>query len=326
MSEAPPAFHLLAKPAGARCNLACDYCFFLSKESLYPGSSLRMSDEVLEEYIRQYLDAHQAPEATIAWQGGGPTLMGLDFFRRSVELAKRGRRPGMEIQYTIQTNGTTLDDDWCRFFRENGFLVGISLYGPGKLHDSYRRDKRGKPTFQRLMAGLELLRKHKVDFNILATVNRANAAHPLDVYRFLRDGAEAQFIQFIPIVERQDDSGTRGKGKVSKRSADAERYGDFLTGVFDEWVRQTWAAYSYSSSIQPWAPGRVSPRAFASSPPPVATPWCWNTTATFIPATISSSPATCWAISWRRRWRSWSLRKNSAVSAGTSWTCCRLSA
>ncbi|GBE57473.1 anaerobic sulfatase-maturating enzyme [bacterium BMS3Abin01] len=238
MNQAPLSFHLLAKPAGAGCNLACDYCFFLSKDKLYPGSDLRMSDQVLEEYIRQYIQAQQVPQATIAWQGGEPTLMGLDFFRRSVELARKYRRGGMEIQHTIQTNGTTLNDEWCSFFKENGFLVGISLDGPSKLHDKYRRDKRGRPTFSKVMAGLELLKKHKVDFNILASVHRANVRRPLDVYRFFRDKVGAEFIQFIAIVERDNDTGFQEGGKVTRRSVKPEQYGSFLCEVFDEWVRR----------------------------------------------------------------------------------------
>ncbi len=237
MNSPPSSFHLLAKPAGARCNLACDYCFFLSKDRLYPGSDLRMSDAVLEEYIRQYIESQQVPMATIAWQGGEPTLMGIDFFRRSVELAEKYRKPGMQIQHTIQTNGTTLNDEWCSFFRENRFLVGLSLDGPRKLHDKYRRDRRGKPTFEKVMVGLDLLKKHGVDFNILATVHRANAGRPLDVYRFFRDEAEARFIQFIPIVERDNDTGFQEGDSVTKRSVRPEEYGSFLCSIFDEWVR-----------------------------------------------------------------------------------------
>ena len=192
-----PGFHLLAKPTGAACNLGCKYCFFLSKKSLYPGSSFRMSDELLEEYIRQYIEAQKAPLATIAWQGGEPTLMGLDFFRRSVQYEQKYRSPGMTIQNTMQTNGTLLDDEWCEFFRENNFLIGLSLDGPRELHDAYRVDKTGKPTFDRVMRAAKLLRSHKVDYNILTTVHAANADHPLEVYRFLRDEVKADFIQFV---------------------------------------------------------------------------------------------------------------------------------
>ena len=146
-----PASIFLAKPTGAACNLSCKYCFFLSKKNLYPGSSFRMSDELLETYIRQYIEAQQIPQATIAWQGGEPTLMGLDFFRRSILYQQKYKRPGMIIQNTMQTNGTLLDDEWCEFFRKNNFLIGLSLDGPKRLHDAYRVDKAGKPTFDKVM-------------------------------------------------------------------------------------------------------------------------------------------------------------------------------
>jgi uncharacterized protein len=233
-----PAFHLLVKPAGAICNLGCKYCFFLSKENLYPGSSFRMSHDLLEEYIRQYIQAQRVPEATISWQGGEPMLMGLDFFRRSVEYAERYRKPGMTIHYTMQTNGTLLDDEWCNFFRENDFLIGISLDGPQEQHDAYRVDKGGNPTFDRVMRGLRLMQKHTVQFNILACVHAANADHPLDVYRFFRDEAGAEFIQFIPIVERDNETGFQEGNKVTDRSVRAEQYGTFLITIFDEWVRR----------------------------------------------------------------------------------------
>jgi uncharacterized protein len=236
--DPPPAFHLLAKPAGAICNLGCKYCFFLSKENLYPGSSFRMPDNILEEYIRQYIRSQHVPEATISWQGGEPMLMGLDFFRRSVEYAERYRKPGMTIHYTMQTNGTLLDDDWCNFFRENDFLIGISLDGPQELHDAYRVDKGGNPTFDRVMRGLRLMQEHAVQFNILACVHAANADHPLDVYRFFRDEVGAEFIQFIPIVERDNETGFQEGNKVTDRSVRAEQYGTFLITIFDEWVRR----------------------------------------------------------------------------------------
>jgi len=198
-SQAPPAFHLLVKPTGAACNLDCAYCFFLDKEALYPHSKFRMTDEMLEEYIRQLIEAHQTDHVTIAWQGGEPTLMGLDFYRRSVELVEKYRRPGMEIMHSMQTNGVLLNDAWCEFFKENNFLIGISLDGPRYLHDIYRRDKGGGPTFDRVMRGVRCLQKHGVEFNVLVTVNRANADFPLEVYRFLRDEAGADWLQFIPI-------------------------------------------------------------------------------------------------------------------------------
>jgi uncharacterized protein len=196
-------FHVLAKPTGAICNLDCDYCFFLSKELLYEGSRFRMADELLETYIRQLIEAHgPAPEVTVAWQGGEPTLMGLDFFRRSLDHERRWARPGQRIINTIQTNGTLIDDEWARFFRENGFLVGLSIDGPRDMHDAYRVDKGGKPTFDRVMRGLGHLRDHGVQWNALTTLHTANAEHGREVYSFLREDCGAAFIQFIPIVER----------------------------------------------------------------------------------------------------------------------------
>jgi uncharacterized protein len=234
----PPAFHLLAKPTGAICNLACEYCFFLSKEALYPGSTFHMTDQMLETYIRQLVESHRVPEVTVAWQGGEPTLMGLDFFRRSIELEEKYRKPGTEILNTIQTNGTLLDDEWCTFFRERGFLVGISIDGPRGLHDAYRVNKGGRPTFDQTMRGLRLLQKHGVEFNVLTTIHAANGDQPLEVYGFLRDEAGAKFIQFIPIVERDNQTGFQEGNTVTARSVSAENYGRFLIAVFEEWVRR----------------------------------------------------------------------------------------
>ncbi len=237
-TDALPGFHLLAKPTGAACNLGCKYCFFLSKKNLYPLSSFRMSDELLETYTRQYIEAQQIAQATFAWQGGEPTLMGLDFFNRSIQYQQKYRRPKMIIQNTMQTNGTLLDDDWCEFFAKNNFLIGLSLDGPRELHDAYRVDKTGKPTFDRVMRAARLLRDHKVDYNILATVHAANANHPLEVYRFLRDKVKANFIQFIPIVERDNDTGYQEGDTVTDRSVKADQYGRFLSSIFDEWVKK----------------------------------------------------------------------------------------
>ena len=237
-TDALPGFHLLAKPTGAVCNLGCKYCFFLSKKNLYPLSSFRMSDELLETYTRQYIEAQQIAQATSAWQGGEPTLMGLDFFKRSIQYQQKYRRPKMIIQNTMQTNGTLLDDDWCEFFAKNNFLIGLSLDGPRELHDAYRVDKTGKPTFDRVMRAARLLRDHKVDYNILATVHAANADHPLEVYRFLRDKVKANFIQFIPIVERDNDTGFQEGDTVTDRSVKADQYGRFLISIFDEWVKK----------------------------------------------------------------------------------------
>jgi len=203
----PAAFHVMLKPRGAICNLDCKYCYFLAKEMMYPGSRFRMADDLLETYTKQYIDAQRVPEVTFAWQGGEPTLMGLDFFKRAVELQQHYRKPGMRIHNAFQTNGVLLDDDWCRFFHQHNFLIGLSVDGPQHIHDAYRVDKGGRPTFDRVMAGLALLKKHRVEFNILTTVHAANAEHGLEVYRCLRDEVGTQFMQFIPIVERDNETG-----------------------------------------------------------------------------------------------------------------------
>ncbi len=227
----------MAKPVGAVCNLACRYCFYLPKERLYEGSRFRMTPEVQEAFIRQYIEAQEVSHVTVAWQGGEPTLMGLDFFSRSIELVERYRRPGMSVEHTIQTNGTTLDDEWCEFLRENGFLVGLSIDGPKELHDAYRVDPQGRGTHDRVMEGLRLLQEHGVEYNILATIHSTNADHPLEVYRFFRDEVGARFIQFIPIVERVNETGFQEGNEVSERSVTAEQFGEFYGTIFDEWVR-----------------------------------------------------------------------------------------
>jgi uncharacterized protein len=255
-SAATP-FHLLAKPTGAVCNLDCTYCFYLSKESLYPGSPFRMTDETLEAYIQQLIDGNRTPEVTIAWQGGEPTMMGLDFFRRAVELAERHRKPGQGIQHTMQTNGVLVDEEWATFFKDHGFLIGISIDGPREMHDTYRVNAGGSGTFDQVVKGWEALRRHEVDVNVLCTLHAANADHPLEVYRFFRDGLGARFIQFIPVVERATpqtiplaNAGWRGRlgeerplytqagSLVTERSITGEQYGRFLVSVFEEWVRR----------------------------------------------------------------------------------------
>ena len=233
---APRSFHVLAKPSGPICNLDCEYCFFLSKEALYPGDRFRMSDALLDTYIRQTLESETGPEVVIAWQGGEPTLMGVDFFRRALALVEQYRRPGQQVSHTIQTNGTLLTDAWCELFAEHDFLVGISLDGPAHLHDAYRVDKKGHPTFDRVIRGLDLLKAHGVAFNVLCTVNAANQDHPLDVYRFFRDDLGAEHIQLIPIVERQNETGFQEGDTVTSRSVDPDAWGRFLIAVFDEWV------------------------------------------------------------------------------------------
>ena len=244
-------FSLLAKPTGAVCNLSCDYCYFLSKEHLYPGSRFRMSDGVLEEYVKQMLDAPPGRQVTFAWQGGEPTMMGLDFYRKAMRLIETHRRPQQSISHTVQTNATLLNDEWARFFAEHGFLVGVSIDGPRDLHDAYRTNLRGGGSFDRVIAGYEGLRRHDVDVNVLCTVHAANQHRPLEVYRFFRDDLGADFLQFIPIVERVTEARlplanlgwsrerplyVQTGNHVTDRSVDAATFGRFLTTVFDEWL------------------------------------------------------------------------------------------
>jgi uncharacterized protein len=254
---APHAFHLLAKPTGAICNLDCTYCFFLSKEMPYPGSRFRMADDLLETYLRQLIEAHaRSPEAVVAWQGGEPTMMGVEFFRRSVELAEQLKLPHQRIAYTIQTNGTLLDDEWGAFLAEHGFLVGLSIDGPREMHDTFRVDKGGKGSFERVMAGLETLHRYEVEWNALTTVHAANQHAGREVYRFLRDECGARFMQFIPIIERTTPEllpvANEGWGEhvrhrplyvqdgslVTDRSIAPDSYGRFLIDVFEDWKRR----------------------------------------------------------------------------------------
>ena len=252
--NAPSYFHLLAKPTGAICNLDCKYCFFLSKDALYPGSKYRMTDDTLEAYIKQVLESQRSDQVTIAWQGGEPTLMGLDFFRHASALAKKYAPPGVALEHTIQTNGILLDEEWCEFLRDNKFLVGLSMDGPQHMHDAYRVDKAGGPTFAKVMHAAGLMQQHRVEFNILCTVHDANVEQPLELYRFFRDEVETQFVQFIPIVERttpelleiaNEGWGDRNRRRplytqvgelVTRRSVKPEQWGQFLIAVFDEWV------------------------------------------------------------------------------------------
>jgi uncharacterized protein len=249
-------FHIMSKPSGAVCNLDCKYCYFLSKEVMYPQSNFRMSDDVLEAYIREYIASQPANLITFAWQGGEPTLMGIDFFKKAIDFQKKYAHRGIKIENTLQTNGTLLDEDWTKFFKEHNFLLGISIDGPPELHDTYRVNKGGEGTFSQALRGLKLLQKYGVEYNILCTVHAANQDHPLDVYRFFRDELGAAFIQFIPIVERttpeilpianlgwRENNGaerplyTQNGTKYTRRSVNAKKYGAFLTTIFDEWVR-----------------------------------------------------------------------------------------
>jgi uncharacterized protein len=243
----------MTKPIGSRCNLDCSYCFYLEKEKLYPDAGgMRMKPEVLAAYIRDYIAAQPGPVVHFAWQGGEPTLLGVDYFRNVIALQERYAE-GRTIENALQTNGVLLDDAWGEFLSRHHFLVGLSVDGPAHLHDAYRVDKGGQPTFDRVMAGLQVLKKHGVEFNTLTTVHRKNSPHALEVYRFLRE-AGSGYLQFIPIVERNAPPATTDglwlapppdhanaatlDAQVTPWSVRPADYGQFLITIFDEWVRR----------------------------------------------------------------------------------------
>lgn len=226
-------FSLMLKPTGPLCNMRCSYCYYREKQQLYPETeSWLMSDEVLERVTQQYLSclSHQQ-EVTFHWQGGEPSLCGLDFFHRAVALQRKHRRGGQVVRNAFQTNGLRLSADWCRFFRDHQFLVGLSVDGPADLHDAYRLDAKGQATSTAVLASLERLVHHGVDVNVLCTVHRANAAHPVQIYDFVRERG-VHYLQLIPIVEVDGD---RPRG-VSERSIRPEQWGAFLIGLFDRWA------------------------------------------------------------------------------------------
>ena len=244
------SFHVMTKPIGPICNLDCQYCFYLEKENLFPANErFVMPDHLLEEYIRQHIEAQSTAEVSFAWQGGEPTLLGVNFFRKVVAFQAK-YADGKTIRNALQTNGTLLNDEWGEFLQMHRFLVGISIDGPRDLHDTYRIDKKRKPTFERVMAGLAILQKHRVDFNTLTVVNRANSKRPLEVYRFLKE-IGSSYIQFIPLVERvasqvghepglalpPELGEGAGDRPVTAWSVEARQYGNFLVQIFEEWVR-----------------------------------------------------------------------------------------
>ena len=247
--------HLMAKPVGPVCNLDCSYCFYLEKEALFPPRErFSMSDEVLRAYIQQNIDNEPSPEVLFTWQGGEPMLRGLDFYKKAWAWQQQ-LAGGKTIRNALQTNGVLLDDEWCAFLAEAGFMVGLSLDGPRELHDAYRVDKQGRPTFDAVMAGLHLLQRYQVEFNVLVTVSQAVAQQPLAVYRFLKQQGVTH-IQFNPVVERAPTSEdvsigltfaeppkvgrvslSRSALSVTPHTVAPEAYGDFLIAIFDEWVR-----------------------------------------------------------------------------------------
>ncbi|MGR5445696.1 anaerobic sulfatase maturase [Vibrio jasicida] len=246
--QTPTSCHVMAKPTGSVCNIDCDYCFYLEKEKLYPErqNNWRMSDETLEAYIKQTIEAQKNDHVQLTWQGGEPTLMGLDFFQKAVELSIKyaGKKT---VEHSFQTNGLLLNDDWCRFFKQHNFLVGLSIDGPADLNDCYRKNRAGKPTHAKVMKAVQLLKRHNVDFNTLTVVNRENVKYPERVYKFLKD-IGSTYIQFTPLVEREarEVKGDQLRlvlpnealADVTEWSVPARQYGEFLNTIFDQWVRK----------------------------------------------------------------------------------------
>lgn len=231
----PYSFNVVARPCGISCNLGCVYCHSTAQGAAGAEGGVRMSDALLEAYIRQYIDAQRVPEATFVWWGGEPTLLGLPFFEQVVQLQQKHRRPGMEIHNVFHTNGMLLDDAWCRFLAHHGFLVGLSADGPRRQHDTFRLDRTGQPTFLRASRACTLLAKHCVAYSINCRVHAGNAGHGREVYRFLRDELRATAIQFLPVIEHVYEDGVFTDA-LTTRSITPEAFGAFLIDVFDEWV------------------------------------------------------------------------------------------
>ena len=238
--------YVMLKPAGAHCNLACKYCYYLEKDKLYPTAQRHlMSDEMLEQFTREYIEAQTMSQVLFTWHGGEPLLRSIDFYRKALSLQQK-YAGGRRIDNVIQTNGTLLTDEWCEFFAQNHWLVGISIDGPQPYHDHYRLTAAGKPSWQKVMQGIKLLKKHGVEWNAMAVVNADNANHPLEFYRFFKENG-CQFLQFTPIVERltrHEDGRTlasladKDEISLSEASVTPEQWGYFLCAIFDEWVRK----------------------------------------------------------------------------------------
>ena len=238
--------YVMLKPTGAHCNLACKYCYYLEKNKLYPTAQRHlMSDEMLEQFTREYIEAQTMSQVLFTWHGGEPLLRSIDFYRKALSLQQK-YAGGRRIDNVIQTNGTLLTDEWCEFFAQNHWLVGISIDGPQPDHDHYRLTAAGKPSWQKVMQGIKLLKKHGVEWNAMAVVNAYNANHPLEFYRFFKENG-CQFLQFTPIVERltrHEDGRTlasladKDEISLSEASVTPEQWGYFLCAIFDEWVRK----------------------------------------------------------------------------------------
>lgn len=255
--------YVMLKPAGSLCNLRCKYCYYLEKNALYTEQKNHViSDEMLDKFIREYIEAQTSPDVLFCWHGGETLMRPISFYLRAIELQRKYAR-GRRIDNTIQTNATMLTDEWCEFFRENNFLVGVSIDGPQEFHDEYRRTATGKPTFHKVMQGIRLLNKHNVEWNALAVVNDFNADYPLEFYNFFKE-IGCHYIQFTPIVERRIERndglslapGMEEGGELVDFSVTPEQWGKFLCTIFDEWVRHDVGTYFiqiFDATLANWA-------------------------------------------------------------------------
>lgn len=247
-------FNIMVFPNGPLCNLDCDYCYYLDKINNYPeNNKFKMDYELLENYTKQYIEAQVGPLVHFGWQGGEPTIRGLDFFKKAVQLQKKYLPEGWKAENSFQTNAVLLDEKWCQFLSKHNFLVGVSLDGSQRLHNRYRRDKQNGPTYEKVLHGIRLLQKYNVDFNILCVVNDFNSHYPLEVYNSVKELA-VDFIQFIPIVEYE-------QGVIGERSVKAEDYGYFLISIFDEWIRNDYGKIyiqTFEEAVRIWSGYKAS--------------------------------------------------------------------
>ena len=332
---APAAFSIMLKPAGSACNLDCHYCYYLDKAVQYGGRQAVMDDQLLELCIKQYIRANEVDTVQFCWHGGEPLLLGLDFYRRAMELQRR-YADGKRIENTLQTNGTLVDEAWCDLFAANNFLVGLSLDGPGDIHDAFRLTRGGKPTFERVMRTVGMFGRSGVEFNTLSVVNRCCEGRGGEIYRFFRDEVHSRFMQFLPAVEHVVGKpghhrplivppGHEG-ARLAGWSVSAEGYGRFLCDVFDEWVVSDVGrcfVQLFDASLAQWCgvrPGVCSMGETCGDA--LVVEWSSSTTATSTRATISSTPGTGWAISVRRPLPSSTARRNAANSGWTNATRC----
>lgn len=258
----PLAFNLMVKPAGSLCNLNCAYCYYLDKSAIYGGREPMMSDSMLEHFIREYIEANEVPEVLFSWHGGEPLLNGIDFYRRALQLQKK-YAGGKTVHNNIQTNGTLVNDEWAAFFRDNGFLVGVSIDGPREVHDRFRKDKSGNGSFDRVMRGIESLHRNGVEYNLMAAVSKASEGKGKEIYTFLK-GLGTNFIQFLPVSERLVlHDGERGRiastsecdAEIAPWSISGEAFGTFLCDIFDIWVKKDvgkWFVDYFDNTLASW--------------------------------------------------------------------------